>query len=158
MCTKGINYYEHVLNIKEVIAQAQLQDCDEALNICDLSSVERKYRLWQQLLPRIQPYYAVKCNDDATIVQTLAKLGVGFDCASKNELKQVLECGVSPDRIIFANPCRPVSHLNYAQEQRVAKGTVDNEFEIYKLYKHYPDSKLVFLFFVCALICRIKLS
>jgi len=26
---------------------------------------------------------AVKCNDDATILATLAELGTGFDCASK---------------------------------------------------------------------------
>ncbi|KAH8394765.1 hypothetical protein KR222_005147, partial [Zaprionus bogoriensis] len=146
MCTEGINYYEQVLNIKDVIAKAQLKHCDEALNICDLSSVERKHSLWQQLMPRIRPYYAVKCNDDARIVQTLADLGIGFDCASKNEVKQVLECGVSPDRIIFANPCRPVSHLKYAQQQQVAKGTVDNEFEIYKLYKHYSNSNLIVRF------------
>lgn len=89
MKVSGINYYEHVLDIRRVIDEAQVQDCDEALNICDLSSVERKFRLWQQQLPRIKPYYAVKCNDDPRIVQILAGLGAGFDCASKNELKLV---------------------------------------------------------------------
>jgi len=52
-----------------------------------------------------------------------------------------LDCQVSPDRIIFANPCRPVSHLDFARQHHVVKGTVDNEFEIYKLHKHYPNSK-----------------
>lgn len=89
MCTEGINYYEKELDIGRVIAEAQLEDCDEALNICDLSTVERKFELWQKQLPRIKPYYAVKCNDEPRIVQTLADLGVGFDCASKNELKLV---------------------------------------------------------------------
>jgi len=89
MSTNKINYYEQVLNVRQVISESQLEDCDEALNICDLSSVERKLQLWQQHLPRIKPYYAVKCNDDPIIVQTLATLGVGFDCASKNELKLV---------------------------------------------------------------------
>ncbi|XP_064543052.1 ornithine decarboxylase 1 [Drosophila montana] len=146
MEVSSINYYEHVLDIRRVIDEAQVQDCDEALNICDLSSVERKFRLWQQQLPRIKPYYAVKCNDDPRIVQTLAALGVGFDCASKNELKLVLDCDVSPERIIFANPCRPISHLDYAKQRQVLKGTVDNEFEIYKLHKHYPNSNLIVRF------------
>ncbi|EDW61575.1 ornithine decarboxylase 1 [Drosophila virilis] len=146
MEVSGINYYEHVLDIRRVIEEAQVQNCDEALNICDLSSVERKFRLWQQQLPRIKPYYAVKCNDDSRIVQTLAGLGVGFDCASKNELKLVLDCDVSPERIIFANPCRPISHLDYAKQRQVLKGTVDNEFEIYKLHKHYPNSNLIVRF------------
>ncbi|TDG47075.1 hypothetical protein AWZ03_006512 [Drosophila navojoa] len=146
MDTQGINFYDKELDIGRVIAEAKLEDCDEALNICDLSSVERKLELWQKQLPRITPFYAVKCNDDKRIVQTLADLGVGFDCASKNELKQVLDYGVSPDRIIFANPCRPISHLDYAKQQNVLKGTVDNEFEIYKLHKHYPDSNLIVRF------------
>ncbi|XP_062131133.1 ornithine decarboxylase 1-like [Drosophila sulfurigaster albostrigata] len=141
-----INYYEQVLNIRQVVDEAHLEDCDEALNICDLSSVERKFQLWQQHLPRIKPYYAVKCNDNPIIVQTLAALGAGFDCASKNELKLVLNCNVEPERIIFANPCRPVSHLDYAREQHVLKGTVDNEFEVYKLHKHYPNSNLIVRF------------
>ncbi|KAH8290172.1 hypothetical protein KR054_000764 [Drosophila jambulina] len=141
-----IQFYEHELSIRRVIEESGLQDLDQALNICDLSSVERKHRLWQCLLPRIRPYYAVKCNDDPVVVQLLADLGTGFDCASKNELKLVLGCNVSPERIIFANPCRPVSHLEYAKEHQVANGTVDNEFEVYKLHKHYPNSNLIVRF------------
>ncbi|XP_022232718.2 ornithine decarboxylase 1 isoform X2 [Drosophila obscura] len=144
---KQIQYYEHKLNIRRVIEeQSNLRNVDAALNICDLSSVERKYNLWVKHLPRITPYYAVKCNDDPIIVKVLAELGAGFDCASKNELKLVLGLDVAPERIIFANPCRPVSHLEYAQQHRVANGTVDNEFEVYKLHKHYPQSNLIVRF------------
>nr|NP_477053.2 ornithine decarboxylase 2 [Drosophila melanogaster]P40808.2 RecName: Full=Ornithine decarboxylase 2; Short=ODC; AltName: Full=dODC2 [Drosophila melanogaster]AAF59149.2 ornithine decarboxylase 2 [Drosophila melanogaster] len=141
-----IQYYDEELNIRKVIEQADLEHLDQALNICDLSSLERKLRLWHKLMPRIEPHYAVKCNDDPVVVKFLADLGTGFDCASKNELKLVLGLGVSPERIIFAHPCRPASHLRYAKEQQVVNGTVDNEYEIYKLRKHYPDSNLIVRF------------
>ncbi|XP_017128833.1 ornithine decarboxylase 2-like isoform X2 [Drosophila elegans] len=141
-----IHFYEHGLNIRRVIEQSNLQDLDQALNICDLSSLEQKFSLWQKLLPRIKPHYAVKCNDDPVVVKFLADLGTGFDCASKNELRLVLGLGVSPERIIFAHPCRPVSHLEYAKEQMVVNGTVDNEYEVYKLHKHYPNSNLIVRF------------
>jgi len=49
---------------------------------------------------------AVKSNPDINIVRALAQLGCGFDCASKSEIEEVLSIGVSPDRIIFANPCK----------------------------------------------------
>ncbi|EDW02258.1 ornithine decarboxylase 1 [Drosophila grimshawi] len=146
METKGINYYEKVLDIRRVIDEARVQDSDEALNICDLSTVERMFQLWQQNMPRVKPFYAVKCNDDPLILQTLAKLGAGFDCASKNEMKQVLDLDVEPERIIFANPCRPISHLEYAKKNQVLKCAVDNEFEIYKLHKHFPNSNLIVRF------------
>lgn len=71
----------------------------------------------------------------------LASLGTGFDCASKQEMKQVLEMGVTPDRIIFANPCKLLSHLQYAQEYNVPTMTVDNEFEIFKIHKYYPEAR-----------------
>jgi len=87
--TPEIQYDEHELNIRRVIEQSDLQGLDQALIICDLSSLERKLRLWQKLLPRIKPHYAVKCNDNPVLVKFLADLGTGFDCASKNELKLV---------------------------------------------------------------------
>lgn len=71
----------------------------------------------------------------------MAELGTNFDCASKNEMKEVLDLGVKPDRILFANPCKPVSHLDYAKETGVMTSTVDTEFEIYKVHKNYPESK-----------------
>ena len=62
-------------------------------------------------LPRVQPHYAVKCNPNAAILATLAAAGASFDCASQHEMQLVLSMGVSPDRIIFAHPCKvPGSH------------------------------------------------
>ncbi|XP_037952973.1 ornithine decarboxylase 1-like [Teleopsis dalmanni] len=141
-----INYYEDDLNIKNILKEINLQEIDESLNICDLTNIVNKHDIWQKNLPRIHPHYAVKCNDNPYIVKTLAELGTSFDCASKNEIKQVLDFGVNPEHIIFANPCKPLSHIEFAKEKNVQTGTVDNEFEIYKLYKHYPESKLVVRF------------
>ena len=57
-------------------------------------------------LPRVQPHYAVKCNPNAAILATLAAAGASFDCASQHEMQLVLNMCVSPDRIIFAHPCK----------------------------------------------------
>ena len=38
---------------------------------------------WMKALPKVQAFYAVKCNNDPVILKTLAALGTGFDCASK---------------------------------------------------------------------------
>ena len=63
-------------------------------------------------LPRVQAHYAVKCNSDKLIIKLLAYLGAGFDCASKNEIEMILDLGVSPDRIIYANPCKQCKSFN----------------------------------------------
>lgn len=84
---------------------------------------------------------AVKCNDTPIIVQTLAALGTGFDCASKGEIANVLSYGVAPESIIYANPTKPVSHLNFASEMNVKVMTVDSDFELQKISKNYPNSR-----------------
>ena len=57
------------------------------------------------------PSTAVKCNNDPVVLAVLASLGCGFDCASRAELQAVLDLGVSPDKIIYANPCKQSSHI-----------------------------------------------
>ena len=48
------------------------------------------------------------------LLQTLVSLGTGFDCASKQEIVTILNLGVDPSRIIYANPCKQNSHIRLA--------------------------------------------
>lgn len=59
------------------------QDDRDAFFVCDLGDVLKKHMRWMRALPRITPFYAVKCNDSLSVLKTLASLGTGFDCASK---------------------------------------------------------------------------
>jgi len=75
----------------------------------------------------VEPHYAVKCNSDRVILETLAKLGCKFDCASQAEIEMVLNfTEVSGKDVIFANPCKPKGHLIYAKEVGVKQMTFDN--------------------------------
>ena len=98
---------------------------------------------WRQLCPTVEPFYAVKCNNDPALLQTLALLGTGFDCASRAEIEQVLGLGVSPNRIIFANPCKMKSHIEFARDNNVAMMTFDDEHEMIKIKDLYPEAKLI---------------
>ena len=55
----------------------------------------------------------------------------------------MLNLGVSPNRIIFANPCKQASHVKYAAANNVAMMTFDNEQELHKVKTFYPDAQLV---------------
>lgn len=83
----------------------------------------------------------MKCNDSPIVIQTLAALGTGFDCASKAEISKVMSYGVSAERIIFANPTKPNSHVNFAAKMNVKVMTVDGEHEINKIQKSFPDAR-----------------
>lgn len=68
-----------------------MQDDRDAFYVCDLGDVLKKHLRWARALPRVTPFYAVKCNDSRAVVMTLASLGTGFDCASK--VKKAFHCG-----------------------------------------------------------------
>ena len=77
----------------------------------------------------------MKCNPDPVIIKTLAILGCNFDCASRNEFNLVHELTKdSPHKpdIIFANPCKPRSHLIEAVCKGISMVTFDNAVEIEK--------------------------
>ncbi|AET38731.1 ornithine decarboxylase SPE1 Ecym_3237 [Eremothecium cymbalariae DBVPG len=110
--------------------------------VCDLSEIERLHRYWRRQLPRIQPFYAVKCNPDVKILRKLASLSVNFDCASKSEIEKVLNLGVDPQRIIYANPCKASSFIRFAASKGVRKSTFDNTEELHKIARFHPESEL----------------
>jgi len=124
-------------------ALATADHSDESFYVVDLSHVAQRYHQWVSLLPRVKPFYAVKCNPDPAVIRTLALLDAGFDCASKTEIQQVLDCGVGTDRIIFANPCKQAPQLRYAQEKNVRTVTFDNKEELYKLHSMGINMDLV---------------
>jgi ornithine decarboxylase len=125
----------------------------DAFYVVDLSHVVRQVLWWKQNLPQVQIRYAVKCNPNPLILRVLEHMNVGFDCASREEIKAVLElkhshvdCDTGKfdmKRIIFANPCKQISHIRYAREQGIQYTTLDNEEEIYKLAKYWPEAKCV---------------
>ncbi len=57
----------------------------------------------------------------------------------------ILDLNVSPDRIIFANPCKHVSHLAYAAANGVKLMTFDNELELHKIRQHFPTARQVLI-------------
>jgi len=123
------------------IQEASLEN--EAFYIVNLSTVVKKYTEWVTHLPRVKPFYAVKCNPNTAIVKTLASLGVNFDCASKTEIQQILGSGIAPTRIIYANPTKMRAHIEYAKSSGVEMMTFDNTHELVKIAELYPNAKLL---------------
>ena len=63
---------------------------ESAFYIVNIKKIIEKYELWFKHLPRVKPFYAVKCNPNPIITKLLNELNIGFDCASKNEISQII--------------------------------------------------------------------
>lgn len=116
---------------------------ERAFYIIDLGELTNSFSTWMRLLPRVHPYYAVKCNPNPVILESLASLGANFDCASETEMKTIIEITKDPTRIIFANPCKMTSQIRYARANDVDMMTFDCEEELYKIKLYHPYAKLV---------------
>jgi len=135
--TKVKEFIDSKLNV------ADCEDKEDAFFTCDVGDVLKKWKIFRKLLPQVQPFYAVKCNPDKVVLKLLDNLGVNFDCASKGEIERILTMGVSPERIIFANPCKQTSHIKYACKAGVKMMTFDNKLELHKIQQHHPNSELI---------------
>ncbi|XP_048209374.1 ornithine decarboxylase [Perognathus longimembris pacificus] len=129
--------------LDQKINEVSSSDDKDAFYVADLGDILKKHLRWLKALPRVTPFYAVKCNDSRAIVSTLAAIGTGFDCASKTEIQLVQSLGVPSKRIIYANPCKQVSQIKYAASSGVQMMTFDSEVELLKVARAHPKAKLV---------------
>lgn len=141
----GASFVSKELTTREIVADfCEKAEVDDPFYIVDLSKIVRQMLKWKTCLPRVKPFYAVKCNPSAHLIRIIEAMGGGFDCASKAEVAAVLSLGVDPaKRIIYANPCKQVSHIRYARSAGVEMVTLDNEDEMHKLRTHWPEVKCI---------------
>lgn len=136
--------YHGYTDIKEIIEDKLASNMEErSFYVAELQDIYQKHMRWKKLLPRVEPFYAIKCNNLPEIVAFIASLGTGFDCASKQEIDQVLSYGVAPSRIIYANPCKTRHFIKHANSVNVDLMTFDNELELQKVAQLHPKARLV---------------
>ena len=133
--------------IEQKIIEAEQTGEESAFFIGDLSDVYKAVKQWKEspLGDRVEIFYAVKCNPSPVVLHLLSLMGTSFDCASVAEINTVLSLpnAPSPDRIIFANPCKPVSFIRAAANRGVEMMTFDNADELHKIARSHPSAKLV---------------
>jgi ornithine decarboxylase len=141
---KDVKIYDSKIDDYDIVNQfLEKKQGDESFIIIDLGEIIRQYNKWKRLLPRVTPFYAVKCNPDPIIIGLLNKLGCCFDTASKNEILKVIESGVSPENIVFANPCKPVDFIKFARSNDVDLLVIDSSYELYKIKLYHPEANIL---------------
>jgi ornithine decarboxylase len=126
--------------------------------LLDIAAVRRQADRWASALPRVEPFYAVKCNSHPAILSTLwnhwaiarakgacrGHIG-GYDCASPPEMHAVV--GLSGidlgDHVVYANPCKQSSAVELARDMGVTRLVFDNAAELEKLHELHQHADLL---------------
>eukprot|EP00741_Cyanophora_paradoxa_P002691 tig00000615_g2611.t1 len=128
----------------DLVAQKIAREgAEEAFFLVDLGVVTRKHARWKALMPRVDPFYVVKCNPNPALLATLSALDCGFECSSKAEIVNILDLGVDPSRVLYANPCKMASQIKFAQSSNCSLLCFDNEPELHKIGTSYPEARLL---------------
>jgi len=101
------------------------------------------YTTLNNLLPRVNIFYAIKSNPNKEIVKTFIKLKASFEVASAGEINLLASLGVDSNKIIFANTVKKIEDLKIAKAKNIDLTTFDSKLEIDKIAKYLPRSKVL---------------
>lgn len=111
--------------------------------LTDLAVIRKQCQQFKDFFPQVKFYYAIKAYSDAQVIQTVDEYVDGFDAASIGEIEHLLSLGISPQRIAFNNPVKPVSSIKHAYEKGVRSFAFQSQQELGKLIELAPGSTVV---------------
>ncbi|NXA88062.1 AZIN2 inhibitor, partial [Melanocharis versteri] len=129
--------------LENLLGELCQESDQQAFFVADLGDIVKKHLRFLKALPRVKPYFPVKCNGSEGVIRLLAELGAGFACANKAEISRVQGIGVPADRIFYSSPCKQVAHIRYAASHGVRLMAFDNEVELSKVARSHPRARML---------------
>ncbi len=86
----------------------------------------------QRAFAKLNPIicYAMKANDNMSVLKTLHNEGSGFDIVSGGELKKALKIGADPKKIVFASVGKTEEEIIAAIKAKILLFNVESEPEL----------------------------
>ena len=108
-----------------------------SVSVLSKTRINTQWQTWKKTFPTITPYYAVKCNPEPYLLQTLMNSGANFDCASLREVYDVQKC-VNPydmgySEILYAHPMKSERDIQTIGQLGIQTTVVDSVEECEKL-------------------------
>ena len=128
---------------KSIISQFTAETQPLAFWVFDLQAVENAVARWRAAMPTVRPCFAIKCNPCPQLVKSLGTLGCGWDCATINEIKEVLKMGFPVEDIVFSQTYKPFNQLLEAEKLGIKNSTVDSIEEVEKMVKYAPNMGII---------------
>jgi len=128
---------------RRIIDSIAQDNYSESFLLYNSDTLLNKFQSWKKTFPWIAPHYAIKSNPIKPMLDDLVTEGSGFDCASKREIKTVLNLGVHPNKIVYSNSIKNEKDILYAVKKGVTLTTCDTIEEIEKVQRLAPEMKIL---------------
>lgn len=128
-------YQGDQLSVESVALSAIAQEFGTPCFVYSRSALTEAYRAFDQAFAERDHLicYAVKANSNLAILQTLARLGSGFDIVSGGELQRVLKAGGHPQKIVFSGVGKSSDEIRLALQAGILCFNVESEMELMRL-------------------------
>ncbi|TRN10166.1 diaminopimelate decarboxylase [Vibrio fluvialis] len=130
------NYQDDGQLWAENVSLAQLaEDYDTPLYVYSRATLERHWHAFDKSVGD-HPHlvcYAVKANSNLGVLNTLARLGSGFDIVSAGELERVVAAGGNPAKVVFSGVGKTAAEMKRALELNIKCFNVESEPELERL-------------------------
>ncbi len=126
------SYIDQQLHAENVCLTTLAKVHGTPLYVYSKTEFERRWTEFDQAFGA-QPHlvcYAVKTNSNLAVLNTLAKLGAGFDIVSQGELERVLRAGGEPKKVVFSGVCKQSSEIHRALEVGIRCFNIESHAEL----------------------------
>lgn len=129
---EGFEYRDGVLHCEDVDLESIARQWGTPLYVYSASAIEQKIAAVKKALD-FGPHlitYAVKANDNLSILRLMAVNGLGADTVSEGEIRRALMAGVEPANIVFSGVGKKPEELRFAMQTGIRSINVESQAEL----------------------------
>ena len=128
----AFNFQNNCLYAESLLVKDLIKSYGSPLYIYSKSQIEFNWNLFKKSFGD-HPHlicYAVKANSNIAVLNTLAKLGSGFDIVSLGELERVIAAGGDPRKCVYSGVAKNEHSIQKALEYGIYCFNVESEGEL----------------------------
>jgi len=128
----AFNFQNNCLYAESLLVEDLMKSYGSPLYIYSKSQIEFNWNLFKKSFGD-HPHlicYAVKANSNIAVLNTLAKLGSGFDIVSLGELERVIAAGGDPRKCVYSGVAKNEHSIQKALEYGIYCFNVESEGEL----------------------------
>ncbi|OYW76696.1 MAG: diaminopimelate decarboxylase [Verrucomicrobia bacterium 12-59-8] len=129
----SFRYHQGQLFAENVPLQSLAEKYGTPLYVYSKSTITGHYTRLDAALAKLDHLicFAVKANSNLAVLNTIAKLGGGFDIVSAGELYRVIKAGGDPAKCTFAGVGKTRDEIEYALKQGIYCFNAESEAELH---------------------------
>lgn len=131
-----------MLTVERIKQKFDVNQLPKPFMVMDSSLIEQKFNDLKDLIPGVKIFYSVKTNPNIEVLRLLQRNGSGFEVASLQEFRDVVNLGVPPEKIISGNTLKTPEFIKAAHEYGVSYFAFDCESELDKISELAPGSNV----------------